>query len=170
MYCCFRKKQWNSLDINWKLFVNNFCRCYNTNFILQVSYYAGSNGIKLPPIYMKSLDNELIPVLHRITSNNFGENAIVLELIFRILNVWRYLFEYIDHKHYFKVKYKKKLLFHKIQFLIENTLIKDENYFVNEFCEYIEHFISIYFLSIYISCLTQKKYFCHLNTHEYLYF
>ncbi|KAJ8957956.1 hypothetical protein NQ318_001955 [Aromia moschata] len=52
-----------------------------------VSYLAGSNGTKLAPIYMKSLDDELIPVLHRITTNNLGENAIVLELIFRILNV-----------------------------------------------------------------------------------
>jgi len=52
-----------------------------------VSYSAGSNGMKLPPIYLKSLDNELIPVLHRITSNNLGESAIILELIFRILNV-----------------------------------------------------------------------------------
>ncbi|KAI4455345.1 zinc finger fyve domain-containing protein [Holotrichia oblita] len=51
-----------------------------------VSYSAGSNNIKLPPIYMKNLDNELIPILHRITSNNLGDNAITLELIFRILN------------------------------------------------------------------------------------
>ncbi|CAH1132725.1 unnamed protein product [Ceutorhynchus assimilis] len=51
-----------------------------------VSYSAGSNGLKLPPIYMRSLDNELIPVLHRISSNNLGDNAIVLELVFRILN------------------------------------------------------------------------------------
>ena len=53
---------------------------------LQVSYCAGSNGFKLPPIYMKNLDNELVPVLHRITSNNLGDTIIVLELIFRILN------------------------------------------------------------------------------------
>lgn len=53
-----------------------------------VSYAAGSNGQKLPPIYMKSLDNELVPVLHRITSSgNVGDGTIVLELIFRILNV-----------------------------------------------------------------------------------
>ncbi|VEN47225.1 unnamed protein product [Callosobruchus maculatus] len=52
-----------------------------------VSYQAGSNGTKLPPIYMKSLDNELVPVLHRITSSNLGDSPIVLELIFRILNV-----------------------------------------------------------------------------------
>lgn len=41
----------------------------------------------LPPIYMKSLDNELVPVLHRITANNLGESTVILELIFRILNV-----------------------------------------------------------------------------------
>lgn len=52
-----------------------------------MSYCAGSNNMKLPPIYMKSLDNELVPVLHKITSNSLGESAIVLELIFRILNV-----------------------------------------------------------------------------------
>ncbi|KAL3271061.1 hypothetical protein HHI36_021561 [Cryptolaemus montrouzieri] len=52
-----------------------------------VSYSAGSNNVKLPPIYMKSLDNELIPVLHRITSNNIAEKPIILELIFRILNI-----------------------------------------------------------------------------------
>lgn len=43
--------------------------------------------MKLPPIYMKSLDNELVPVLHRITSNELGESSIILELVFRILNV-----------------------------------------------------------------------------------
>lgn len=43
--------------------------------------------MKLPPIYMKSLDNELVPIVHRITTNNFGDNIIVLELILRILNM-----------------------------------------------------------------------------------
>ncbi|XP_045469180.1 zinc finger FYVE domain-containing protein 9 [Harmonia axyridis] len=52
-----------------------------------VSYSAGSNNVILPPIYMKSLDNELIPVLHRIASNNITEQPIILELIFRILNI-----------------------------------------------------------------------------------
>lgn len=51
-----------------------------------VAYSAGGNNTKLPPIYMKSLDNELVPVLHRITSNNFVGNTVVLELVFRILN------------------------------------------------------------------------------------
>ncbi|KAK9874288.1 hypothetical protein WA026_002640 [Henosepilachna vigintioctopunctata] len=55
--------------------------------IENVSYSAGSNNVKLPPIYMKSLDNELIPVLHQITSNNITEQPIILELIFRILNI-----------------------------------------------------------------------------------
>ncbi|KAF2882827.1 hypothetical protein ILUMI_23339 [Ignelater luminosus] len=68
---------------------NNFYKIgiRTTLHVENVSYSAGSNGMKLPPIYMKSLDNELIPVLHRITSNNLGESAIVLELVFRILNV-----------------------------------------------------------------------------------
>lgn len=48
---------------------------------------AGANGVKLPPIYMKSLDDELIPILHKITQNNLGESAIVIELIFHILNM-----------------------------------------------------------------------------------
>ncbi|KAF5280477.1 hypothetical protein FQA39_LY18058 [Lamprigera yunnana] len=68
---------------------NNFNKIgIRTNLHVEnVSYCAGSNGMKLPPIYMKSLDNELIPVLHRITSNNLGDSAIILELVFRILNV-----------------------------------------------------------------------------------
>nr|XP_022906434.1 zinc finger FYVE domain-containing protein 9 [Onthophagus taurus] len=57
-----------------------------TLHVENVSYSAGSNNVKLPPIYMKSLDNELIPVLHRILSNNLGEDIVTLELIFRILN------------------------------------------------------------------------------------
>ncbi|XP_017781380.1 PREDICTED: zinc finger FYVE domain-containing protein 9 isoform X2 [Nicrophorus vespilloides] len=71
------------------LATNNFYKIgiRTTLHIDNVSYSAGSNGIKLPPIYMKSLDNELVPVLHRITSNNLGESAIILELVFRILNV-----------------------------------------------------------------------------------
>ncbi|XP_044763023.1 zinc finger FYVE domain-containing protein 9 [Coccinella septempunctata] len=55
--------------------------------IENVSYSAGSNNVKLPPIYMKSLDNELIPVLHRLASNNVTDQPIVLELIFRILKI-----------------------------------------------------------------------------------
>ncbi|KAL1501310.1 hypothetical protein ABEB36_006654 [Hypothenemus hampei] len=72
------------------LLVSNSCQkigIRTTLHVENVSYSAGSNGLKLTPIYMRSLDNELIPVLHRITSNNLGDNAIVLELIFRILNI-----------------------------------------------------------------------------------
>ncbi|KAJ8981926.1 hypothetical protein NQ317_002096 [Molorchus minor] len=72
------------------LLVANSCQKIAIRTSLQVdnvSYLAGSNGGKLAPIYMKSLDDELIPVLHRITTGNLGESAIVLELIFRILNV-----------------------------------------------------------------------------------
>ncbi|XP_074041689.1 zinc finger FYVE domain-containing protein 9-like [Leptinotarsa decemlineata] len=72
------------------LLLTNNCQKLGIRVTLQednVSYFAGSNGTKLPPIYMKSLDDELIPVLHRITSNDLRENSIVLELIFRILNV-----------------------------------------------------------------------------------
>ncbi|KAH1012040.1 hypothetical protein HUJ04_001286 [Dendroctonus ponderosae] len=71
------------------LLVANNCQKIGVRATLHVenvSYSAGSNGVKLAPIYMRSLDNELIPVLHGITSNNLGNNAIVLELIFRILN------------------------------------------------------------------------------------
>lgn len=47
-----------------------------------VSYEAGSK-VKFPPLYMNSLDNELIPVLHREASNL--RNTLIIELIFRIL-------------------------------------------------------------------------------------
>ncbi|CAG9857615.1 unnamed protein product [Phyllotreta striolata] len=76
----------NYLDL---LVTNNFQKIgvRTTLHADSVSYCAGSNNTKLPPIYMKSLDNELIPVLHRITSNNLGESSVILELVFRILNV-----------------------------------------------------------------------------------
>lgn len=52
----------------------------------QVAYAAGSNSTRLPPIYMESLDNELVPVLHHhAASNSDDNNIIILELIFRIL-------------------------------------------------------------------------------------
>ncbi|KAF3425184.1 hypothetical protein E2986_12298 [Frieseomelitta varia] len=35
-----------------------------------VGYEAGSEGMKLPPIYMKSLDNELIQVLHKAAQSS----------------------------------------------------------------------------------------------------
>ncbi|KAK3913879.1 Zinc finger FYVE domain-containing protein 9 [Frankliniella fusca] len=49
-----------------------------------VEYQAGSNGEKLPPIYMNSLDNELVPVLHEAGLMS-GESPAVLELVFRIM-------------------------------------------------------------------------------------
>ena len=51
----------------------------------QVSYLAGSNNLPLSDIYMNSLDNELVPVLHTISTNTVATSA-VLELIFHILN------------------------------------------------------------------------------------
>ncbi|XP_066257587.1 zinc finger FYVE domain-containing protein 16 isoform X2 [Euwallacea similis] len=71
------------------LLISNNCQKVGIRATLhvdQVSYLAGSGGFKLAPIYMRSLDNELISVLHQISSNNLGDNSIELELIFRILN------------------------------------------------------------------------------------
>ncbi|XP_065369430.1 zinc finger FYVE domain-containing protein 9 [Calliphora vicina] len=50
-----------------------------------VCYEAGTRGEKLPPLYMNAMDNHLIPTLHSISSSI--EEAIILELIFYILNV-----------------------------------------------------------------------------------
>ncbi|KAG7210295.1 hypothetical protein KM043_011839 [Ampulex compressa] len=50
-----------------------------------VGYEAGSEGTKLPPIYMNSLDNELIQVLHKAAQSS-QDTHIVLELIFYILD------------------------------------------------------------------------------------
>ncbi|KZC14829.1 Zinc finger FYVE domain-containing protein 9 [Dufourea novaeangliae] len=50
-----------------------------------VGYEAGSEGMKLPPIYMNSLDNELIQVLHRAVQSSQDTHT-VLELIFYILD------------------------------------------------------------------------------------
>ncbi|XP_011058653.1 PREDICTED: uncharacterized protein LOC105148558 [Acromyrmex echinatior] len=49
-----------------------------------VGYEAGSEGTKLPPIYMKSLDNELIQVLHKAVQSS-QDAYTVLELIFYVL-------------------------------------------------------------------------------------
>jgi len=49
-----------------------------------VGYEAGSEGTKLPPIYMKSLDNELIQVLHKAAQSSQDVHT-VLELIFFVL-------------------------------------------------------------------------------------
>lgn len=81
--CC------NALLKYLDLLVSNSCQKIGiraTLHVENVSYLAGSNGSKLAPIYMRSLDNELIPVLHKITTNNLGDSVIELELIFRILN------------------------------------------------------------------------------------
>lgn len=51
-----------------------------------MGYEAGSRGEKLPPIYMKSLDEELIAVIHEsAVSIREVLNPIVLELIFKIM-------------------------------------------------------------------------------------
>ncbi|XP_069694547.1 zinc finger FYVE domain-containing protein 16 isoform X2 [Periplaneta americana] len=50
-----------------------------------VGYEAGSKGEKLPPIYMDSLDNELVPVLHKAASMSQDSSAAVLELIFHVM-------------------------------------------------------------------------------------
>lgn len=49
-----------------------------------VCYEAGTRGNKLPPLYMNALDDNLIPTLHGESSGI--EDAIVLELVFYILN------------------------------------------------------------------------------------
>lgn len=51
---------------------------------MQVGYEAGSNGEKLPPLYMKSLDEELIAVVHQAALAS-QDNPCVLELVFRIM-------------------------------------------------------------------------------------
>ncbi|KAJ9579078.1 hypothetical protein L9F63_024809 [Diploptera punctata] len=50
-----------------------------------VGYEAGSKGEKLPPIYMDSLDNELVPVLHKAASMTQDNTSAILELIFHIM-------------------------------------------------------------------------------------
>ncbi|XP_015117207.1 zinc finger FYVE domain-containing protein 9 isoform X2 [Diachasma alloeum] len=50
-----------------------------------VGYEAGSEGTRLPPIYMNSLDNELIQVLHKAAQSSQDTNT-VLELIFHVLD------------------------------------------------------------------------------------
>ena len=53
-------------------------------FYAKVGYEAGSEGIRLPPLYMKSLDNELIKVLQKAVQG-CEDTHTVLELIFYIL-------------------------------------------------------------------------------------
>ncbi|XKL64222.1 hypothetical protein PGB90_004308 [Kerria lacca] len=51
-----------------------------------VGYEAGSKGEKLPPLYMKSLDETLIAVVHdAAVSIRDISYPIVLELIFKIM-------------------------------------------------------------------------------------
>ncbi|XP_059491177.1 zinc finger FYVE domain-containing protein 9 [Neocloeon triangulifer] len=50
----------------------------------QVGYEAGSGGEKLPPIYMQSLDDELVPVIHQAASQ-VVEGSTVLELVFSVM-------------------------------------------------------------------------------------
>ncbi|XP_033219235.1 zinc finger FYVE domain-containing protein 16 isoform X2 [Belonocnema kinseyi] len=50
----------------------------------EVGYEAGSEGTRLPPIYMNSLDNELIQVLQKAVQSS-QDTYTVLELVFYIL-------------------------------------------------------------------------------------
>lgn len=50
----------------------------------KVGYEAGAGGVALPPLYMNSLDNELIPVLHAGAAG--PGTAFTLELVFHILD------------------------------------------------------------------------------------
>ena len=50
--------------------------------VIQVMYEAGSNGVALPPVYMNSLDCELVPVLH----SGAIQGHLTLELVFHILD------------------------------------------------------------------------------------
>lgn len=50
----------------------------------KVGYEAGAGGVALPPLYMNSLDNELIPVLHQGAAG--PGTGFTLELVFHILD------------------------------------------------------------------------------------
>nr|CAD7423939.1 unnamed protein product [Timema monikensis] len=50
-----------------------------------VCYEAGSNGERLPPIYMNSLDNELVPTLHKAATVSPESPAAILELVFHVM-------------------------------------------------------------------------------------
>lgn len=52
----------------------------------QVCYEAASRAEKLGPLYMNSLDSELIPLLHRQATKLQLDQTICLELIFYILD------------------------------------------------------------------------------------
>ncbi|XP_063229929.1 zinc finger FYVE domain-containing protein 9 [Bacillus rossius redtenbacheri] len=50
-----------------------------------VGYEAGSGGETLAPVYMNSLDNELVPVLHKAVSSASDSPPAVLELVFHVM-------------------------------------------------------------------------------------
>ena len=58
--------------------VQQFSRFY----CLQACYEAGSHGQTLPPEFMNSLDNELIPIIHGQASTQAA-----FEFVFHILDL-----------------------------------------------------------------------------------
>jgi len=52
--------------------------------ILQVGYEAGSGQSKLPPLYMQSLDEHLVPVVNAIAVKA-QQSSVILELVFRVM-------------------------------------------------------------------------------------
>ncbi|XP_039286923.1 uncharacterized protein LOC111051534 isoform X2 [Nilaparvata lugens] len=50
-----------------------------------VGYEAGSGGERLPPLYMKTLDEELVAVLHEAAVAAHQSPPAILELIFRVM-------------------------------------------------------------------------------------
>jgi len=52
--------------------------------ILQVGYEAGSGQCKLPPLYMQSLDEHLVPVVNAIAVKA-QQSSVILELVFRVM-------------------------------------------------------------------------------------
>jgi len=52
--------------------------------VLQVGYEAGSGSSKLPPLYMQSLDEHLVPVVNAIAIKA-QQSSVILELVFRVM-------------------------------------------------------------------------------------
>lgn len=52
--------------------------------MLQVGYEAGSGQSKLPPLYMQSLDEHLVPVVNAIAIKA-QQSSVILELVFRVM-------------------------------------------------------------------------------------
>lgn len=50
-----------------------------------VGYIVGGQGERLPPIYMKTLDSTLVPVLHHTANIISNSSPLVLELLFHIM-------------------------------------------------------------------------------------